>query len=365
MSSFPVSRAWPDLIPALGLFSLLCGLCSGTVAAAGVMGLYEAEAAVPDRSSASRQVAVGDCLSLVLIKLTGRRNIAEDARFAPLLARAQEYVRQYSYRQVRSAAPLSDGAPVSEWHLVTRFDEDALNQALRESGAPVWGRERPAVLVWLIVEQGRQKRLVQDGELPALRLSLERGAARRGITARFPLLDLEETTRIRPTDTGEGFKDAVLAASARYQADIVLTASLSSTLSGLWEGEWRSYRAARPAQRWRTEADLPELALEEGLDRLVDELAAEFTTTGLAGGLQDVEIIVEDVDTLTQYARTLRYLDSLSPVSEVQLREVRAGQLKLALAAHGGALALTRAISLGGVLEPVENADEARYRLLP
>ena len=345
----------------IGIFFLLC-CCPGGVGAVAVAGLYEAEVAVADRSAVSREAAVRDSLSMALVKLTGRRSVSGDPRFAPVLEQAGRFVRQYRYRQTQAGAS-SPGAV--SWSLAVRFDEGALNQALRDLGIPVWGRERPSLLVWLVVERDGRRFFADAEEPPGLLSALQQQAARRGVSALFPLLDIEDAARLRPTDVWGGFKDAILAASARYRADIALTASLTSSASGVWEGDWRSYRQGKPERRWRTETDLPALALEEGVDRVIDELATEFVTIDLAGGLQDVEITLGGVDTVTQYTRVLRYLESLSPVSGVQVREVRAGQLRLTLSAHGGAPAIMRVIDLGGVLEPVEDAGDAYYRLLP
>lgn len=333
--------------------------------AARAPGLYQAEIAVADQTTAGREAAVRECLRLVLLKLTGSRTAAGAAALLPILEQASSFVQQYRYRETRPDPALAAVGAVPQVYFSVIFDEGSLNRALRAAGAPVWGRERPAVLCWLVLERGRQRLFVGSEEAPELRELLRQRARQRGISVVFPLLDGEDYANLRTSDIWGGFGDPVAAASARYQADVVVAAAVTALSANLWEGKWRRYDGGRLSGEWVTAADLPELVMEEGFDQLADMLAAEFIGRGGHSRLGDFAITVGGVASVAQYARVIKYLESLSSVSAVRVQEVREGRLKLALTAHGGEPVVVQSISLGRTLEPVGDADERRYRLAP
>lgn len=335
------------------------------VNAVNVPGLYEAETLVTDQSTESRKAATRACLRVVLVKLTGERNAPRKIVLAPLLNQAEKFVQQYRYKEVQTGTSRPDATPGTELRLVVRFDEETLNKSLRESGIPVWGRERPSILVWVVIERDNRRFFAGSDETPGLPGLLYQRAEQRGISIILPLMDLEDNAQIQPSDVWGNFKEPVLAASARYNPDVVLTARITSPMEGSWEGRWTAYRDDKAYNEWATEADLLEVAVEEGIDGVTDRLAAEFNRASVYTRLGDVELVVGDVNSVAQYAQVINYLKSLTSISQIHVTEVWTGKMKLTLTVHGGELAVVQAISLGSILEPVENIDGNYYRLVP
>lgn len=348
------------------VFCCLAFLCPPPVHAIKVPGLYEAEVSVGNQSVEDRAAAIRACLSRVLVKLTGERNVSGISELQPILDQAGNFVQQYRYREIRMDVPASTGAPVPvQWRLAVKFDEVNLNKSLRETGMPVWGRERPSILIWLALEQAKRRSFAGADSAPELLELVHDLADRRGVSILFPLQDLDDEKQIQPGDVWLGFQEPIMAASGRYNTDVILTASVGSPVPGIWEGRWRSYGADGLSHEWTTETDLLEGALEEGFNGFVDILAAEFVRTGSYTLLGDIEITVGDVDSVEQYARLIDYLESLSSISEVRVTEVRTGEVRLALTAHGGEPAVVQTIGLGRTLKPVDNPDGHYYRLIP
>ena len=71
------------------------------------------------------------------------------------------------------------------------------------------------------------------------------------------------------------------------------------------------------------------------------------------------------MNSVERYARLLDYLESLSSVSSIHVKEVRTGEVLLALSAHGGEQAVVQTINLGRTLEPVDSSDGHYYLLNP
>ena len=362
----------PDFVQIEGMKKALrifcCLWCLGPLLAHAIKvpGLYEAETVVSDQSSAGRTAAIHACLGKVLVKLTGKRDVSAEPELRSTLDQADKFVQQYRYREVQKETPATAATPPPpEWRFAVKFDEENLNKSLRESGVPVWGRERPSILIWIVLEQANRRSFAAPESAPELLKLVHTLAEQRGIPILFPLQDLDDKRQIRPGDVWLGFQEPVMAASARYNADIVLTASVSSTVAGIWEGRWRSYANNGVSHEWTTQTDLLEVALEEGFNSFVDILIAEFVRTSNYTLLGDIEITVADVNSFGHYAGLINYLKSLSSISEVHVKEVRTGEVKLALTAYGGEPVVVRTISLGRTLQPVENLDGHYYRFIP
>ena len=363
---------FPDFIKPEGVkkilqvFCCLACLCPQFVHAIKVPGLYEAETTVSSQSNEGRPAAIRACLGMVLVKLTGTRDVSAEPALEPILDQAESFVQQYRYQEIQAEIPaLSGPEPAPRWRLAVKFDEENLNNSLRDSGIPVWDKERPSILVWLALERSNRRLFAEAGAEPELLAIVRETARRRGVSILFPLYDLRDQVLVRPGDVWLGFQEQVMAASARYGADVVLTASVSSPAAGIWEGRWRSYGEDGLKYDWTTETDRLEFALEEGFDGFVDALAYEFVRGAGYTLVGDIEITVGAVDSVEHYARLLNYLESLSSVSRIHVKEVRPGEVTLALAAHGGEQAVVQTINLGRILEPVASPDGHYYLLNP
>jgi len=346
-------------------FLLLLLLAHAIPAAAlKVQGLYEAEVPIADQSAGARQQAVAGALRLVLIKLSGDRHIPEAIVVAPLLAGAERYVQQFRYGEALVPAAEPAAAPRKEMRFWVRFEEDALTRDLRDLGVPIWERERPSTLLWLVIAGAGGRAWATAEEHQPLLGVIDARAAARGIPLLYPLFDLEDGAALQPSDVWGGFAGPVQEASRRYHADAVLTAALESPVAGIWEARWTA-AIGEETLSWTGEGDLPESLLEEGIDGMADLLAARYAGTHgtLEASLFDITVV--NVETVDAYARALKYLQSLNSVADAQVAEVDAGRVRFSLRVHGGEGALAQAIALGRTLERIEGAESGTYRLLP
>jgi len=329
-----------------------------------VPGLYAVEIPVTERTEGVAEENLATAFRLVLIKLTGDRQAAARTSLQPLMDEARSYLQQYRYRETTLDGATEAGAgPAKEMRLWVKFDEENLNRALRALGVPVWGRERPSTLVWLAVADEAGRRLAGPENDPGYIKTMDQRARQRGIVLLHPLLDLDDSRVIRASDLWGGFREPIFNASSRYQADAILTGAIESPVPGIWEARWTAYIDDNAAA-WTSESDIPEAVLDEGVDRLADILAAQFARTAGFTGVEQVRLSVSDVFDVDQYAGVLKYLQSLNSVSDVEVAHVENGRITCLLQVHGGDLAVSQAIELGRVLEPI-SADRRDYRLLP
>jgi uncharacterized protein len=323
-----------------------------------VPGLYQATASVSDESTPKRKRAIKQALIQVLVKLTGDRNISKSSGINTLIERPERFVQQFRYQQTTTQGERQ----VQSQQLWVQFDETALNDALRSYGLNIWGKERPSILVWLAHEVDAARSLVSFEESPEYLTILEQRASSRGVSLLFPLLDLEDTSRMSVSDVWGGFKEPVLNASHRYQSDVVLTCKLIQILPTLWESHWSAYIGSQEIH-WTSQGELPEIVLEEGVDELVDRLATQYANTG-STRTEVIELLISDINNLDEYARALSYLESLQSVTTVQVKRVSSDEVMFEIISHGGLTAINQTIALGKTLELVSNSAQLNYRLL-
>ena len=325
-------------------------------------GLYQGTAPVESQAAAARPGAIRAAFIEALIKLTGDRNIAQHENIAALAGEAGRYVQQFRYQQAEPGE--AEAAPrLTLW---VKFDEQAVNQALRDYGLSVWPRERPAILVWLAYEENGRRRLVEPEDASGLPALLEQHAARRGLPLLTPLFDLEDAAALPVSDVWAGFKAPVMAASGRYRPDIVLTGRLFEAAPGRWELQWRGWFGDETLS-WNNSGAPAGAALQAGVDELADRLAARYVKRGLAA-VERIRLTVRDVASIDDYARTLAHLEALQSVLSVEVKRVRPNELALELNARGGLAAIEQALDLGSALEAVgamPPGGPASYRLLP
>ncbi len=333
-------------------------LVSQSAHAIKVAGLYQATAPVSDESESKRKPAIKQALLQVLVKLTGERNIAKSSSINTLIERPKRFVQQFRYQQVNNA----DEPQIKSTELWVQFDETALNEVLRSYGLNIWGKERPSILVWLAHESDTARSLVSFEESPEYLTMLEQRASARGVSLLFPLLDLEDSSRINVSDVWGGFKEPVLKASNRYQSDVVLTGKLIQILPTLWESQWSAYIDGQEIH-WTSQGELPEIVLEESVDELVDRLALQYANAGSAR-TEVIELLISDINDLDEYARALSYLESLQSVTGVQVTQVSVDKVMFEIISHGGLTAINQTIALGKTLELVSNDEQLNYRLL-
>lgn len=353
---------------------ILCALCTVVLcallaslspSALEVRDLYEAEVPVSDKSEASREAGLGDALLRVITKVTGVRNVRSDPGMARAIESPGRFVQQFRYRQAERAGT---EASISEqrWRLWARFDPRVVDGLVRDAGLRVWGRVRPAVMVWLAVEQSGSRRILGGEDASELAGIIRDSARQRGVPLVLPLLDLEDQGRLRVSDVWGGFRDRIQQASGRYQSNVIFTGRVYRLLPTLWEGRF-SLIAGDIVEEWSNQSDILELLLADSVNTMADRLASRFAGPAGIAGAFGFGVVVSGVRSVGDYARTLEYLGSLEQIMDVTVTRVNSDEVRFFVETRGGQEALLNVVALGGTLarESLPGDPELRFRLLP
>jgi len=312
-----------------------------TAPAAEIEGLYRSETAVRSRAEAARAEDIRAALGRVLKRLV-RPNDLDSATVRGLLTKPQEYVEEFDYT-LRGEGPLA--TPI----LRVDFDPARLDGELRRHGIPVWGAERPELLVWLAV---RDKQGVWSSAaeiLPQADRLLGGFAAERGLPLSLPLWDLPDRQALDWNDINTGNAERIRLAAQRYETDTVLTGRLSPVADDTWEAEWRLYSARAP-ERWQSKtatlADTLAAGIETAYARLLTQGVPRDTTPA------SVELHITGLESLDDANQIAAYLEKLSPVNRLEWLAVGTGEAVFKLVVRGGREALRQTLNLSHRLKP-------------
>jgi len=328
--------------------ALAVGFASHPARAARVEGLYTAEAPLSGESAAALNDAFADALGQVLVKVTGRREIAQDQELLERIGNPRALVEQFRLdRPGRVRA---------------RFDRVALKHKLDQASQPIWGSDRPETLLWLAIDRGQGRREMlgppsgmfqsptlspdtQPGPMDPdfLRRRLLQVAAARGVPLLFPLLDSQDLAAVSIADIWGGFTEPVRTASQRYGADAVLI------------GRARLFDAGPPLVHWTLLLGSERFEwngdMAEGPQGLADRLASTLATS--VTGTEQIKLSVSGIDTLSQYAAVATYLKAMAIIQSCAVHRVSTETVVFELTVRGDRNRLARTLALRHMLLPV------------
>jgi len=299
---------------------LLALLLMASPLAWGDIALYQAVVPLKSTAEADRAAAFGEALKIAAVRASGRRDAGEAPAIAAAAADPTRYVQQYSTTADRM--------------LKVGFDGRAMEQLLQQAGLPLWPSERPTVSVLLFVPLiAGGVRAVSAVERPPERLEIERAAQVRGVPVTWPAESVDAGTA-RARATSAGGTGAVLLGTAGAGAGY----------------DWTFGHAGQTARGQGGPA--------AGLGLAADTLAARYAP-GSTRGLNTVPVRIGGLEGVRSYAALTTYLDGLSLVRSVSLRELSGSTALLDLSVRGDLELLRRVFALDGRLTPAPRTEAA------
>jgi len=318
-----------------------------------VDGLYSAEVAVEDQSSAQMLRAKKEGLTQVLVKVTGQTQSLNKPRIRTALVDADDYVERTSF-----TTQLTNSQ--SQAVIEMAFNKLQVDQLIRDSGLPIWGADRAAVLVWLVEDKQGTRQIVNDDGHPMVAQIMSQ-ADQRGMPLLWPLLDLEDQVAINAGALWGLFRDAIKNASSRYQADAVLVGRMFQDSQQLWRVEW-NFWLDEVEQQWSSEgANLAGL-VDPLQDRLSSSLVAKFALASSIKGASDDanQSAILRVDQVTQfddYVELQAMLQAIAGIQRVQLHSANGATLEFRIFAQSHLAQVKSILDLKRRLQQVEDID--------
>jgi hypothetical protein len=314
--------------------ALLTG--SGTAGAAELRGLYEATAPLDQTKTRARDMAFADAMEQVLVRVTGRRDVAADPGVSELLAEPGAYAVQFR--------------ETVEGELWVGFDRTAVNEVLSAAGLPIWGGERPSVLMLVAMDLGGGDRyvLAAEDDVPdprrvELREEIDEQSNRRGLPVVLPLMDVQDRSVLSFTDVWGGFDQVLVEAAERYDVDTVLLGRYRYDEPDRMRWTLLEGEQAEP-ERWIGR-------FEDGIGGAADRLAVRYAVATDAALEGEIGLAVTGVADYADFRRVVRFLEGLTAIEHVSVRGLDGEEVIFGLALRGSLDNVDQAIRLGGLLE--------------
>ena len=318
-----------------------------------VVDLYVGEATVVDQGGAERKRALPLALENVLQKLSGLRELEDYPLLYPALERAPEILLSYHYSKPELTLP--DGGEVEELRLVAHFAKSPVDEMVRALLLPLWQPQRQPLTVWLIIDDGLDRRIMPV-EFGYTQQSMEDVARRRGLPLQWPSADAEGVYPVDEQILWGGYTEDL--AASRNEGVLIAAARREGPEWGLrinlgYLGQHRTWRL--------NDIDL-QTALTEGMQQAIDQIAAVNTIAASDLGSWQQEMTVSGLGGAEDYRRCLNYLQAISVVEEVAVMAAQPGTVTFRLMLSALPRHLEDSIDAGGVLE--RSAAEGRYVLV-
>jgi len=314
------------------------------VPAAMARDLYIGETVLPEGGRIDNQVLLR-ALDEVLVRLTGQveQSPVESLGLGPADVDGLVQTRH----TVRRDRMTEDGEMVSELRARAEFDEPAINQLLRENRIPRWGRERPAILLWMAVDDEDGVSFADD---PWLESVVAEEARRLGLDIVYPLGDALDMAEVTLADIRGGFIDSSVAAAQRYGTGVIAMFDLRAD-SGLddtiWSARW-SWRVGGSDGGLQHTGLYRDMLVRRGMERLAATMASRYAIRDAEGEGRLRRVRVEGIIDDVQFAEVLSYLDNLGIVDDVRIVAARERSLEFELDLSGDGL--EQFLEMGGLL---------------
>jgi len=314
--------------------------------------LYTGEAAVVSQQESERKKALPSALRQVLQKLSGLREIDDYPALQETLAEASSILVSFQYRNTEIL--LSDGSVVNELRLVANFSKRGVDEIMKALQLPLWEPQRQAIEVWVLVDDGVDRRILPVEFTYAWRAMGEVAAAR-GLPLVWPRADESGTYPVDEQLLWGGYTEELV---ARGSSSTMVAAARR-------EGpQWNvRFNLSYGDQNWTWRSQDIDLqrVLESSIQQAADNVALANTIAAADQVSQVTEFTVGGIRNAADYASCLTYLQKLSVVERVSVVSARAGQVTFRLELNALPRYLENAAISGGMFEFIES--ENRYLL--
>ena len=323
------------------LWVLVLSVTLGTSVVHAQSDAYSVEVAVTDRSDKEQESAYEVAFRRVLLNNSGDKTLLNRSGIRSALKKAETYVSSFKYRTPPPGTVMAMDTPITQLVrktgeatqlMLVTFDRNLVRELIdntagktkeADRAAPV-ARQSKSALVWLLIQDTGRDIRISDAEAVNVQARAREIAGSMGISLVFPVGDEADDAAVTIDDMLSMDTEAVVAGSERYEQSTILFGSLARNGSRGWRGDWQKLTGDEKAASNYDATSLDD-ALQQGLALLVGAEAADSTYQYGGSATSDTEglVWVGSVDSLTDYAKLMRFLEAVPNVATVYPKEIR------------------------------------------
>ncbi|WP_137169502.1 DUF2066 domain-containing protein [Marinomonas sp. FW-1] len=333
------------------IFLLLISVfCISSANAVPVQGLYSAEINLPVTQSESQML--NDAFNLaaedVLIKVSGDKDAISGDLLEQAKKQASTWVAQHSIASLNELLPF-DGGFVPGKKIKVTFYQASIDGFLSKNNLPVWGDNRPSVLVWLVTEKNGVRSL-SGSRSPSDALSqFAQSSSMVGVPVYAPLFDEVDKKNLTVSDVWGFFEDSIQAASRRYQTDSVVALKVSD-FAGQIEGSALVLLKNGATERFSLQGETLNDVVDQAAARVAKVFSSRYASVRNSGSASKLNIQVVGVKNYAAMNKVQSYLESIGLVRDLSIVQVEGDKVEFVVVIDGDKEKLFNSISLSRLL---------------
>ncbi len=233
---------------------------------------------------------------------------------------------QRAYRKVTSYLQRFEYASQEDnqeypYEIALYFEPRLIDSLIQDAQMPLWGSNRPLTILWLAIEEDRERKVVlESAEEDSVYAMIKENATRRGLPVILPLMDLEDEQMVSISDIWGRFPSAITRASQRYPADVISYGRINQ-IGDNWQGKF-GYINQEQEISFEAVGESKQQLIANMMDNLADRLCEKYCVVQEVGQKNEVLIRVSDISSFKAFKAAESYLSDLSSVNKVAVISV-------------------------------------------
>ncbi len=328
----------------LSAILVLTSVCVSAFTLAEPIDIYEYHSLVATQDRPERNQATSDGLAEIIVRASGQSRVLSDSGVIKALGNPSRYLVEYRYKSTDKTIEV-DGKVVPAYDLLLKFSGSSVETLLRDLQLPIWPVNRPSVMVWLVIDDGIDKKIVSDQNLPEGIASIKASGTQRGLPIVTPLGDLEDQVAVSVDKFWQLDEISIRSASERYSPESILVGRLTKLSQSRWRASWLLLNGDQLKPFDGTGSELADV-IADGVGVTADYFFQLYGYEPTGGALQTFMFSIGDVSNFGSYVKVMKYLEGVTVVRGVDLVSVSDKGLVLRVATEVDLKALEQAIAL-------------------
>ncbi|ETI62504.1 DUF2066 domain-containing protein [Marinomonas profundimaris] len=315
-----------------------------------VQGLYKAEINLPVTQSEAQMLneAFGLAVENVLVKVSGDKDAITDDILDQAKEKASTWVAQHSVASLSELLSSENGLVPGKQVKVT-FYQASIDNFLSQHNLPVWGDNRPSVLIWLVSDNNGVRTLSGSREPSETLNEFAHVTGGLGVPIYAPLLDDVDKKSISASDVWGFFEDSIASASNRYQTDSVAVLRVSHYAGHIGGGLLVMLKSGE-TERFDLSGETLSDIIEQGSSKLAKVFSSRYASVRDGSTASRLNVQVSGVVSYKIMNKVQSYLESIGVVRDVILVQVDGEKVAFSVEIDGDKEKFFNSISLSRLL---------------
>jgi hypothetical protein len=311
-----------------------------------VTNLYEFKVLVEDKSRLEQNRASRVGFIGVLKKVSGESINPSHASIQQAYKKLSNFVLKYEYQE-----------SLHQTSLTIRFQPKMVDNVLTAMNKPIWGNRRPLTLIWLAIEEDKQRSLMTQEDYPQIFQTLIDKSENAGLPLVLPLLDLTDRMNLSVTDVWANFPDQIFSASERYEPEIIVSGRLYRD-KNVWQLDWQfsNYGSFKSNNLNGDKLSI----MGEFVDSITQEITQQYVSNDRDNNNTTAIIRFTGLNSLFSIEALKSRLSSLTQVNEIDIKYKRSDQVDLVFYLNTNQDSLQKALQLDPLFE--QKVDPFNYQ---